>query len=42
MDKCPWGRLTLWQKWVWGIFSGVKKLSARKGDNLTAISEPIV
>jgi hypothetical protein len=37
------GRLSLKQKWVPGIFLGVKvgRLS-RKADNLTAISEPIL
>jgi hypothetical protein len=38
-----WGRLSLWQKWVPGIFLGIKGgRPARKADNLTAICEPIV
>jgi hypothetical protein len=38
----PWGRLSLQQKWVPGIFVGGKERPARKADNLTAICEPIV
>jgi hypothetical protein len=38
----PWGRLSLWQKWVPGIFLGDKGRLAREADNLTAIYEPIV
>jgi hypothetical protein len=38
----PWGRLSLQQKWVPGIFLGGKGSPARKSDNLTAICEPIV
>jgi hypothetical protein len=39
----PWGRLSLQQKWVPGIFLGVKGgRPARKAENLTAICEPIV
>jgi hypothetical protein len=39
---CPWGRLSLKQKWVPGIFLVVKScLPARKADNLTATYEPI-
>jgi hypothetical protein len=39
----PWGRLSLWQKWVPGIFLGVKGgRPMRKADNLTAICESIV
>jgi hypothetical protein len=37
-----WGQLSLWQKWVPGIFLGVKVWLVRKADNLTAIYEPIV
>jgi hypothetical protein len=37
----PWDRLILEQKWVAGIFLGVKSSPARRGD-LTAIFEPIV
>jgi hypothetical protein len=36
----PWCRLSLWQKWVPGIFLGGKGRPARKVDNLTAIREP--
>jgi hypothetical protein len=37
------GRLRLEQKWVTGIFLGVKSSRrARKADNLIAICEPIV
>jgi hypothetical protein len=32
----PWGRLSLWQKWVSGIFLGGKGRPAGKADNLTA------
>jgi hypothetical protein len=38
----PWGRLSLWQKWVPGIFLWGKGLSARKVENLTTICEPSV
>jgi hypothetical protein len=39
----PWGRPSLQQKWVPGIFLWVKGgWPARKADNLTAICEPIV
>jgi hypothetical protein len=38
----PWGLLSLWQKWVWGILLGSKVQMEHKADNLTAISEPIV
>jgi hypothetical protein len=38
----PWGRLSLQQKWVPGIFLGGKGRPARGADNLTAICEPIV
>jgi hypothetical protein len=38
----PWGRLSLKQKWVTGIFLGGKGRPARGADNLTAICEPIV
>jgi hypothetical protein len=39
----PRGRLSLWQKWIPGIFLGVKGgRPASKTDNLTAIYEPIV
>jgi hypothetical protein len=38
----PWGRLSLWQKWVPGIFLEGKGQPARKADNFTAICEPIV
>ena len=31
----PWGRLSLWQKWVPGIFPGGKKRPVRRADNLT-------
>jgi len=31
----PWGWLSLWQKWVPGIFSGGKRLPVRRADNLT-------
>jgi hypothetical protein len=37
-----WGRLSLWQKWVPGIFLGGKGRPACKADSLTAICEPIV
>jgi hypothetical protein len=37
----PWGRLSLEQKWVPGIFLGGKGWPTRRAD-LTAISEPIV
>jgi hypothetical protein len=38
-----WGRLSLWQKWVPGIFLGVKggRLEC-KADNLTAVCEPTI
>jgi hypothetical protein len=36
----PWGRLSLWYKWVSGIFLGGKGQPARKTDNLTGICEP--
>jgi hypothetical protein len=40
---CPWGRLSLWQKWVPGIFLGIKGgRPARKADNLTTVCGPIV
>jgi hypothetical protein len=39
---CPWGWLSLEEKWISGIFLGVKGRPARKADNLTAICEPIV
>jgi hypothetical protein len=38
----PWGRLSLLQKWVPGIFLGVKKRPARSADNLAGICEPNV
>jgi hypothetical protein len=38
----PWGRFSLQQKWVPGIFLGGKGRPVRKADNLTAICEPIV
>jgi hypothetical protein len=38
----PWGRLSLWRKWVPGIFLGGKGRPARGADNFTAICEPIV
>jgi hypothetical protein len=39
----PWGRFSLQQKWLPGIFLGVKGGSpARKAGNLTIICEPIV
>jgi hypothetical protein len=38
----PWGRISLWQKWVPGIMAGGKGRSARKADKLTAICESVV
>jgi hypothetical protein len=38
----PWGRLSLQQKWVPGIFLVCKERPARKADNLAAIWELIV
>jgi hypothetical protein len=38
----PWGRLSLYQKRVPGIFLRGKGLPARKADNLTVICEPTV
>jgi hypothetical protein len=38
----PWGRLSLSQKWVSGIFLGGKGRQGSKAYNLTAICEPIV
>jgi hypothetical protein len=38
----PWGRPSLYQKWVPGFFLGGKEGLARKANNLTAICEPIV
>jgi hypothetical protein len=38
----PWGRLSLWQKWVPGTFLWDKERPARKTDNLTAICERTV
>jgi hypothetical protein len=38
----PWGQLSLYEKWVSGIFVGGKWRPALKADNLTAICEPIV
>jgi hypothetical protein len=36
-----WDRLSLWQKWVPGIFLGGDGRPARKADSLTAVCEPI-
>jgi hypothetical protein len=38
----PWGRLSLWHKWVPGIFLGLMSGRRVKADDLTAICEPIV
>jgi hypothetical protein len=38
----PWGRLSLYQKWVPGIFLGGKGRPGRKADNFTTICEQIV
>jgi hypothetical protein len=38
----PWGLLSLYQKWVPGIFLECKERPARMADNLDAISEPNV
>jgi hypothetical protein len=38
----PWGRLSLLQKWVSGIFLGAQRRPVRKTVNLTAICEPTV
>jgi hypothetical protein len=38
----PWGRLSLWEKWVPVIFLGVEGGRRGKTDNLTAIFESIV
>jgi hypothetical protein len=38
----PWGRLSLYEKWVPGIFLGVKGRPACKADKLTTICEPII
>jgi hypothetical protein len=38
----PWGRLSLWQKWVSGIFFRVEGWLVHKTNSLTAICEPIV
>jgi hypothetical protein len=38
----PWGRLNLQQKWVPGIFLGVKGGQLARTADLTAIGEPIV
>jgi hypothetical protein len=38
----PWGRLSLQQRWVPGIFQGGKGWPVCKADNLTAICEPNV
>jgi hypothetical protein len=38
----PWGRLSLWQKWIPGIFLGGKKQPARRADNFAATYEPNV
>jgi hypothetical protein len=39
----PWCRLSLWQKWVSGIFlGGGKGRPAHKANNLIAICKPIV
>jgi hypothetical protein len=32
----PWGRLSLWQKWVPGIFPGGLRRSVRRADNLAS------
>jgi hypothetical protein len=38
----PWGRLSIYQKWILGIFLRGKGRPSRKDDNLTAICEPFV
>jgi hypothetical protein len=38
----PWVRLSLWQKWVPGIFRGDKGRPPHTADNLIAVCEPIV
>jgi hypothetical protein len=38
----PWGRFSLQQKWIPGIFLGGKERQARKADNLIAICVPTV